>query len=315
MVLLGAALALLPNAMAYVHARAMTRFASGGRRSARPEELSSLGKAAVLLTGINLPRPADDKTPGDFGLEYEALEIRGDDGIDLDAWRIGHSEARAVVVLFHGYAASKSSLLAEAAALHELGCETLLVNFRGSGGSAGNETTLGVYEADDVQKAFGFARSLADGMPIVLYGRSMGSAAVLRAVAVNGVEPAAVILECPFDRFLTTVKNRFSAMGLPAFPFAEMLVFWGGVQQGMNGFAHNPVDYARSVRCPALVVHGRRDRRVAAAEVESVFRNLAGEKQLVLFPEAGHEPYLATDAARWNEAVSDFLERVESAVK
>jgi hypothetical protein len=270
-------LLLLPNGLAYFHARAMTTFASGGKRSARPEELSLLGKVGVLLTGISLPRPVNEKTPAEVGLDYETLEIRGDDGIVLEAWRIRRRGSRAFVLMFHGYAASKSSLLPEALAFHELGCETLLVDFRGSGGSSGNE-----------------------------------SAAVLRAIAVNAVEPAAVIIECPFDRFLKTVENRFSAMGLPAFPLAQMLVFWGGVERGMNSFAHNPVEYAASVRSPALVMHGARDPRVSIAEVESVFANLAGEKLLVLFSEAGHEPYLAVDAPRWQEAVGTFLERIEA---
>ncbi len=309
---LAVAFFLAPNVPAYMHARAMTTFAIGGGRSERPEELSALGKARVLLTGVNLPRPVNDKTPADLGLEFETLEIRGGDGIDLQSWRIPCRDARAVVVMFHGYAASKSSLLPEALALHELACETLLVDFRGSGGSTGNETTLGVFEADDVRKAFDFARLLGEGLPLVLYGRSMGSAAILRAIAMKGIDPAAVIVECPFDRFLTTVKSRFSAMGLPAFPFAHLLVFWGGIQHGMNGFAHNPVDYAASVCCPALVLHGRHDRRVSVAEVESILANLAGEKHLVLFPEAGHEPYLAVDAFRWNAAVDAFLASVSA---
>src|SRR5579871_3277165 len=135
LVVLVVALLLLVNVMTYVHARAMTTFAPGGRRSARPEELSALGKACILLTGVNLPRPVNDKTPAEFGLEYETVEIRENNGVDLEAWRIRCRDARAVVVMFHGYAASKSSLLTEALALHRLGCETLLVDFRGSGGS------------------------------------------------------------------------------------------------------------------------------------------------------------------------------------
>jgi pimeloyl-ACP methyl ester carboxylesterase len=215
--------------------------------------------------------------------------------------------------MFHGYAASRASLLPEALTLHELGCETMLINFRGSGGSSGSETTLGVYEADDVRKALTFARPLTRASPLILYGKSMGSAAILRAIAVWGVDAEGIIVECPFNRLLTTVENRFAAMGLPAFPFAHLLVFWGGVQKGMNGFAHNPVDYAASVRSPTLLMHGSRDPRVSVAEVESIFANLAGDKRLVLFPQAGHESYVAVDRACWNEAVDEFLMRVVSA--
>jgi hypothetical protein len=149
---LAAALVLVPNAVAYLHARAMTTFTVGGARSARPEELSSFEKARILMTGVNLPRPLNEQTPDVLGLTYETCLVRGDDGIDLETWVIPCAEPRACVLMFHGYSASKASLLPEALALHEQRCELLLIDFRGSGGSSGNETTLGVYEADDVRR-------------------------------------------------------------------------------------------------------------------------------------------------------------------
>src|SRR5262249_22595949 len=142
------------NLLAYFHARAMTVFSGDGVRTPRPERLSAWDKACVLLTGVNLPRPANERTPDDLGLTYETCRISGDDGTALEAWRIPRDQSRAMVVMFHGYASCKGRLLKEARALHELGCETLLVDFRGSGGSSGNETTLGIFEADDVRSAF-----------------------------------------------------------------------------------------------------------------------------------------------------------------
>jgi alpha-beta hydrolase superfamily lysophospholipase len=137
----------------------------------------------------------------------------------------------------------------------------------------------------------------------------MGGAAVLRAVADEDVRPAAVILESPFDRLLSTVKNRFSAMGLPSVPGAELLVFWGGVQHGYSGFAHNPVDYARRVTCPVLLLHGAADPRVTPRQARAVFDNLAGPKQFVTFENGGHEATLASDAKQWKTRVGEFLQQ------
>ena len=119
-------------------------------------------------------------------------------------------------------------------------------------------------------------------------------------------------MECPFDRLLNTVENRFSAMAVPSFPFAQLLVFWGGVQQGMNGFAHNPVNYAASVHCPVLLLHGEQDPRVSVPQIRSIYENLAGNKELVLFPHAGHESYLQSDSERWKRTVGEFLRRIEN---
>ena len=83
-----------------------------------------------------------------------------------------------------------------------------------------------------------FART--DGGRLVLFGKSMGAAAILRAVGVPRVKADRLVLENPFDRLVTTAGHRFGAMGLPAFPAANLLVFWGGVQLGLDGLAHAP---------------------------------------------------------------------------
>jgi pimeloyl-ACP methyl ester carboxylesterase len=126
-------------------------------------------------------------------------------------------------------------------------------------------------------------------------------------MAVNGVQPTAAILECPFDRLISTVANRFAVMGLPAFPFAHALVFWGGVQHGFNGFAHNPEEYAAGVRCPVLLLHGEKDPRVSREQAEAIFRNLAGDREFAVFAGVGHESYLGADPEGWKRIVARFL--------
>ena len=247
------------NLLAYLHAHAMTHYAPEGTATARPESLSTWEKVTVVCAGVTVPRPSTGgRTPQDVGLPFTLHRFPGQGNVELEAWHVPHSEARGLVVMCHGYAACKAGLLTEAAALHGLGYSLLLVDFRGSGGSSGSDTTIGVQEAEDVVTALAHGRSLAADSPVILYGQSMGSVAVLRAVAELGIRPDAVVLECPFDRLVNTVSNRFQAMGLPAFPCAHLLVFWGGWQHGFNGFEHNPVEYAGKVDCPALLLHGVR---------------------------------------------------------
>lgn len=298
----------LLNVWTYRHAWAMTHFSSGGKSTIRPEEMTWIGRVGVLLTGVNLPRPANSRTPADLNLQFDTHRVSVPDGGELECWYIGHGDPRAIVVMFHGYGASKAKLLDEARAFHDLGCAALLVDFRGSGGSTGNATTLGVFEAADVAVACELAQRLAPGRDVVLFGRSMGAVAILRAVAHEGVQPDVILMECPFDQLLGTVKHRFTAMGLPSFPCAQMLVFWGGVQHGMNGFAHNPVEFATKVDCPVLLMHGENDKRVSVPEVQAVFQALAGEKHLEIFPGVGHESCHRTRPDLWTRHVAEFLD-------
>jgi alpha-beta hydrolase superfamily lysophospholipase len=302
------------NVVAYLHAWSMTHFTRGGTKTLGAERLSALGKVAVLLTGVHVPKPANDATPADFGLPFERHRFRGEAG-DLHAWYVPHPRPKALVLLLHGYSGCKSAQLREARAFHDLGYAAFLLDFRGSGDSDGWETTVGYKEAEDVGRAMEYAAGRWPDWPQVLYGQSMGSAAALRAVAVCGARPAALVLENPFDRFLSTVENRFGLMGLPAFPAARLLVFWGGVQHGIPAFDHNPVDYAAQVDCPVLLLHGREDRMVTAAQAEAIFRRLPGPKRLEWFADVGHGPLLGPRPEQWRQAVSQFLTEAVAAAR
>jgi uncharacterized protein len=298
---------LLLNALAWMQARSLTHFVNVGDRTTKPEALSFTRKVWTLLTGVNIPKPMNVGSPEDKGLAYEIHQIRDSNQLSLEAWSIRNSNHRGLVILFHGYAASKSDLLAPAALFHEMGFDLLLIDFRGSGGSTGQETSIGFNESRDVAQALSFANSQWPGSRIILYGVSMGSAAILRAIAVEGVKADAVIIESPFDSLLNTVRNRFRIMSVPAFPAAELLVFWGGVQQGFNGFQHNPVKYAQSVGCPVLLMQGERDTRATTDQARSVFTQLSGEKRFVIFPDVGHEMLSVAQPEKWREEVSKFL--------
>ncbi len=183
----------------------------------------------------------------------------------------------------------------------------LLVDFRGVGGSSGSDTTLGVREAKDVAQAVGYLQQQWSGRPILLYGASMGAVAVMRAIAQEGIAPAAVILESPFDRLLNTVRHRFTAMGIPSFPGAELIVWWGGWQQGIDGFAHNPVEYAKDIKSPVLLMYGKYDKRVTLQKIQSILNALPDRKQLAVFPAVGHGSLASDDPQKWQQHVQQFL--------
>jgi hypothetical protein len=138
----GAALALgfaALNLVAYRQGHAFTHFVPSGHRT-RPQLLSLTGMAEVLVAGVEVPRPQNRRTPRDVGLGYERHVFAGGRGVPLEAWLVPRATARGTVILFHGHAASKDSQLGEARAFHEMGLNVFLVDFYGSGGSAGNET-------------------------------------------------------------------------------------------------------------------------------------------------------------------------------
>jgi pimeloyl-ACP methyl ester carboxylesterase len=118
-----------------------------------------------------------------------------------------------------------------------------------------------------------------------------------------------VILEAPFDRLLSAARNRFSVMGLPSFPAAELLVFWGGRQTGFDAFTHNPVDYASACRSPALLLAGTGDPEAPVIEARRIFDRLAGAKEFALLETNEHSSLFARDRKGWLKAVTGFLQQ------
>lgn len=254
------------------------------------------------------PKPENARNPAEFDLSYVTERITINDQEWLETWRVAtYGESKGSVILFPGNGGNKAhQLMIPAQVFNELGYTTLMVDFRGQGGSSGNSTTLGLRESEDVAYALRQAANLDLPTPHVLYGVSLGSAAIMRAVDA-GLEPDAIILESPFAYMMNAVKTRMRAQDFPTLGIAELLVFWGSIQHGYNGFGHNPMHYAKSVEIPAMVLHGKRDRWTTTTEIEQLYQNLQGPKALALFPNAGHDLLVTVDRTFWTNQISEFL--------
>ena len=147
--------------------------------------------------GIGVPRPTNTRKPTDRGLSYATRTIPISQSQWLEAWEIKAPTVKpgGTVLLFHGNLGSKSSqLIPPAQSFTEQGFNTLLIDFQGGGGSSGDTVTLGINEAKDVVAAFNYQKeqNIANGQPespIILYGVSMGTAAILRAIATHQINP------------------------------------------------------------------------------------------------------------------------------
>ncbi|AFY94942.1 alpha/beta hydrolase [Chamaesiphon minutus] len=284
------------NILAYLGAYAMTHFVSPGQ------------------FGWGQPKPNSSSIPTDLGLKYITQRIPIGQTEWLETWFIPARSptSKGTVILFPGNGGSKAKqLLRPARVFHTLGYNTLLVDFRGVGGSSGNTTTLGMREAEDVAASFRHTQTLQPQQPIVLYGVSMGTSAILKAVAERKVNPHAIILELPFARLVDALGSRLNETSIPTFPMAQLTLAWGSIQHGYNGFVHNPEDYASQVKCPTLILHGKLDKWTTAAQIDRIERNLQGIKQLSIFPNAGHDLLVTVDRDRWMQQIEQFLEQVK----
>ena len=264
------------------------------------------------LIKIGIARPQNYNTPQDFGLPYKIHKIFVGENQWLHSWLIlsQHSQPKGVVLLFHGKDNNKSSLVPAAEIFYNLGYHTLLVDFRGVGQSSGYKTTIGHEEGKDVVNAVKYIKNLPEitpELPLILHGISLGSAAILEAIAQHQIKPDAVILELPFTSLLDAVKVRLRTPYLPASPMAELIVFWGSIQHGFNGFRHQPQEDAKKIDCPTLILAGDRDSTVSLEQINTISQNIEKDAQITIFPEVGHQILALANQELWQETVTEFL--------
>ena len=293
---------LLMNVMAFFQARSFTHFSTETTTPVKNKNLTLGEKVEMAIFGIEIPRPTNTTAPSQ---PYETVTIEST--VPLEGWYIQADSTVGTIILYHGYRSKKSSMLDHSDEFLKMGYNVLLIDFMGSGGSGGNETTIGYAEGEQVKDSYEFIKNKGEEN-IVLCGISMGAASVARAMYEFDISPKKIILECPFGTFYEAVEGRFRAMGMPSMPMAPLLIFWGGLQNGYWAFSHNPADYARSITTPTLLLWGELDARVTRSETEAIFNNLNGEKKMVVYPNSGHESYLNDHKKEWLRDIQAFLE-------
>jgi uncharacterized protein len=212
------------------------------------------------------------------------------DGVELAArsWLIDGG-ARAIVVLVHGFSASKDerNVVALAQQLSRCGLDVVSYDGRGHGASGGT-CTLGDLEHLDVAAAVEWARQRSPRT--VLVGASMGGIAVLRHAA-GGAEVAGVV-----------------AVSSPAewrMPLRVRALLTGGLTRTTPGrwvsarhlrvrvhpvwtSPEPPLLLAARVSSPLAIVHGKRDRLIPLRAALDLYGDGAGSRRLMLVPEMGH---------------------------
>lgn len=295
---------LLLNGVAFMHAWRFTHFPpSASERTPDPEDLHFGQKVWILLTGISNPKSVN--TAPQQVVDTVWISSRGE---QMEGWWRSVDSARGIVILFPGYAGRKSDLQTEAFAFQDMGYHTLMVDFPGLGGSSGHSTSVGVHESKDVQSAVQYVAQKYTDQPIYLFGFSMGAAAIIKALQENPEHVDAAIIGAPFGSLIQTVRNRFDLMGLPSFPFAELLVFWGGVQHSFWGFSHCPIEYAKQIQAPILIMHGAKDERARLPQVREIYEAIPAKKELIIFEDLAHQSYCRSEPDRWKEAVQSFID-------
>ena len=252
---------------------------------------------------IKTPKPRNQTIDLDF-IDVDTVK----NNIDLEIWRFDMEPSKGVVALFHDYNTSKTSLWNEAQAFYRMGYTVILVDFRSAGKSDGFQSTLGYQEAIDVQNVFTYCKNQFPTKKIFLYGTSMGAVSIMRAVSELHLTPDGVLLQSPFSELLNIVKKKLEHTHIPSFGTAHLFTLWIGWLNNFNAFSLKPIEYAKNINCPTLLIYGMKDSLVSYSEIKEIYNQLPSSKELAFFSHSAHESILINEEPNWIYLVTNFMD-------
>lgn len=251
------------------------------------------------------------RTPASVGIRnYQEVSFLSADGLRLRGWYIPPRNG-AVVIFVHGLGSNRGQLLDDARMLYDHGYGSLLYDSRNSGESEGEVTTLGLQEMNDVDGAVEFvlAQPGGEATRIGLFGHSMGGATVILAGARNG-RVGVVIAASAYTAVEDNIGSGLRHLtGLPAFPFAPLVVFFGEREVGMEIAQVRPVDVIGSISPRAvLVVHGAKDEVIPVSNAYELYAAAGEPRDLYILGSGGHADLLQADPEDYERRIIGFLE-------
>jgi alpha-beta hydrolase superfamily lysophospholipase len=298
------ALFVLLNLLCMVHGWKLTHFYDDVQTPMGPP-IGIGQKLSYILFGPKAGKSINDKQPP---VPYTTTYISTIDQQRIELWELKADSTEETIVLFHGHGAKKSSMLPQAMQFYNWGYNVVMVDFRAHGGSEGNQCTIGIKEAKDVEAAYRHVKNKTGKEP-VLWGISLGAAAIMRSVWEFNLTPRKLVLEMPYASLYDAVVGRIKIMNIGGETvLAPLLTFWGGAVNGVWAFGQRPYIFGEKIDCPVLLQWGRNDLRVTAAETNKIARHIASStKRLIVYENSGHESLYNSEPVKWNNAVSSFL--------
>ncbi|HVU03816.1 MAG TPA: alpha/beta fold hydrolase [Polyangiaceae bacterium] len=234
----------------------------------------------------------------------EEISFTGDGGAILRGWFAPPTNG-SVVVFVHGLEGNRASLLPEAEVLARHGYGALLFDGRASGESGGDASTWGYRESEDVKHAVDFALARPSVRHVVVYGFSIGAAAVAHAAATDP-RPAAAVLCAAWTSLHEEISHK---LGMHA-AFGRLPTELGYRLSGVDVSAVKATtDVPKIAPRPLLVIEGGADRDTPPFTMERVFAAAGEPKGILRVPGADHGEVIRKASAEWERTVVAFLSR------
>lgn len=244
-------------------------------------------------------------------LDSESWVMTTSDGVELVAHYIATENARRTVLMLHGWRSTWARDFGmHTDALRRSGANLLFVEQRAHGESGGKYIGFGALEQKDCLQWLSLLREKKpDGLPIYLFGISMGAATVL--MASGSVLPDCVkgiIADSGFTspaKIIEEVMKQKKALA-PHF-FTSLLDFWTRTRAGFSMKKNSTLIAMQTNRTPVLFIHGKNDTFVPLEMTLQCYEACKAEKSLLLVDKAPHAKAIIVAPELYEETICKFF--------
>ncbi len=272
--------------------------------------------ALSVYVGWNLTHPDREtifETPAKYSLTYEDITFKSkEDGLTLKGWYLPAERSNGLtIIVAHGYGKNRLQddvpVLKLAQSLVARGYNMMLFDFRNSGESEGDLTSVGQYEQRDLHGAIAWVKQNRPSK-IALLGYSMGAATSL-VTAADAPDVAAVVADSPFAQLRSYLSENLSVWsGLPEFPFTPLILATIPAATGTDPDAVDPFSAVKKIYPrPILFIHGNADKSIPNENSKRLSAKHPDKFQFWLTEGADHVGSYEKHAAEYVERVDKFL--------
>lgn len=257
-------------------------------------------------------RKALDIWPDQYGIPYEEVQFHTQDGVLIKGWFIPFEGSEKTIICMHGWGMNRADIFKNTYFLHDFGYNLLYFDFRALGESGGTVSSIGYLEVKDLRAAIDFLKNTRPAIArhIGLYGLSMGAVVAITEAAQNK-DIECVVSEAAYYSFRRVVSRwAWVHNKVPYFPLIPIILHYIRRNLSANPEHYSPkYNIAKIAPRPVLIVHGRYDNLVPAAQAKMLFRCAGEPREMWLVPGAKHNKCAEVGGFEYKQRLCEFFRK------